>query len=67
MTLWASELDRSLKILTKKVAIGAAYTTGGSHAGIKLDQAARLDRHDVNVTACLCGVVYEDDTKEDFK
>ncbi|RVJ84132.1 hypothetical protein CN168_04345 [Sinorhizobium medicae] len=67
MTLWASELDRSLKILTKKVAIGAAYTTGGSYAGIKLDRAARLDRHDVNVTACLRGVVYEDDTKEDFK
>lgn len=51
----------------EKLAIRATYTTGGSYAGIKLDRAARLDRHDVNVTVCLRGVVYEDDTKEEFK
>ncbi|MDW9363591.1 hypothetical protein RWA02_17290 [Sinorhizobium meliloti] len=51
----------------EKLAIGATYTTGGSYAGTKLDRAAKLDRHDVNVTACLRGVVYEDGTKEEFK
>ncbi|MDX1015337.1 hypothetical protein GOL25_20410 [Sinorhizobium medicae] len=54
-------------VQARQCAIRATYTTGGSYAGIKLDRAARLDRHDVNVTACLRGVVYEDDTKEEFK
>ncbi|MQX45591.1 hypothetical protein [Sinorhizobium medicae] len=52
---------------SEKLAIGATYTTEGSYAGTKLDRAAKLNRQDVNVAACLRGVVYEDGTKEQFK